>query len=111
MNVLKRTRRITEDAFEKSFEEALDSKERISEKEFAKRWLAEIGKSSEVFPQGWYQPPPAGIGVLFATDEDTERISFRSLRYRKYWPRDDVFLECEKGLIMVYFSAVERNTG
>lgn len=111
LEICKQTRKIAENAFEKAFAKIVASTSKISEKDFADIWLSELGKSSKIFPNGWYQPPPRGIGVLFATDNAPERVTFPTLRDKTYWPRDNVFLDRKNGLIVVYFSAVDKDTG
>lgn len=111
IQVLKETRNITQKAFEKVFREVLESKNKISEEDFASQFLIEIGKSGQLFPQGWYQPPPNGVGVLFATDENPRRITFKTLRSKDWWPKGNVYLDKQKGLVVFYFSSVDRKTG
>ena len=61
-----------------SFKKTLDSlygKENITEKIFQKEWLENLEQEENVIADGWYNPPPYGMAVLFG-----DRVSFDSLR-------------------------------
>jgi hypothetical protein len=59
----------------------------------------------ELYPTGWYDPPPGGVSVLIGSS----RMSFDSMRKEAYWPRSDVIYE-ENVPVIVYLSPVDRTT-
>ncbi len=81
----------------------------ISEIELKEKILAETKNHNELFPLGWYDPPPSGISVLFA-QKPFKRLFFNSLRNPIYWPKEDSFFKKES-LGMIYLSPVDRKTG
>ncbi|MBI4078780.1 MAG: M24 family metallopeptidase [Candidatus Levybacteria bacterium] len=107
----KTTRKIATDSLVISLKELVNTDKPISEVVLRDRWLLEMRKHDSIFPDGWYTPPPHGIGVLFSTENDPTRTNYTTLRKVGYWPRDDVFLDRQKGIIMVYASPVDKATG
>jgi len=105
------TRALAARAFHVSFSGLLQGNDPISEANLRDVWLVEMRKSSIIFPDGWYFPPPNGIGVLFGTEEDYGRMNYQSLRPEEIWPKKDTFLDREKGIIYVYASPVDKATG
>lgn len=83
----------------------------ISETRLRDCWLAELRKNPDIYPEGWYTPPPHGIGVLFATDTYTARVDYMSLRPEEIWPREDIYLDREHGLFYAYCSPVHKKSG
>jgi len=55
-----KTRETTADIFAK----ALVNINGLSEFEIGEKILAEVAKHNEMFPEGWYSPPPKGVAVL-----------------------------------------------
>lgn len=111
LDACKATRKIAADSLVVALRDLLKKDKPISEVNLRDRWLLEMRKHNTIFPDGWYTPPPHGIGVLFATDENIERANFTTLRKKGYWPRDDVFLDRKNGLVMIYASPVDKATG
>jgi len=74
------------------------------------RLQAAIAKLPEMHASGWYSPPPAGIGVLFAGPDNRERSRFSSLRLEENWPKADYIFERET-VGIVYVSPVDRASG
>ena len=111
LTICKDTRQIGAKALASALTQLLNQNNPISEVLLRDVWLMELRKYQSVFPDGWYEPPPHGIGVLLGTDEDIERVSPKSLRIHDYWPREDIFLDRKKGIIFVYISPVDKNTG
>lgn len=109
--ICKSTRKIASEALRIILEKILKQKKPVSEIEFRDLWLKELRKHKEIFPDGWYTPPPHGMGVLFAKDNDTARLKFKSLRHEEFWPRKDIFLNKRNGIVMVYASLVNRKSG
>ena len=93
-------------------EQALHSTKPVVEAEFRDQLLHELRTSAKIYPDGWYEPPPQGVAVLFGTDAEGEncRVNFGSLREKKQWPREDVFLDRQKGIIYVYLSPIDKKT-
>lgn len=80
----------------------------FSETTLAKHWLHEIKHSPEIFPFGWYQPPPHGLSVLIGTPPDFSRLCYRSLRDEVNFPGETLFEE--ENILYPYFSAIDRST-
>jgi len=110
LEVCKKTKQIALKALANTFKMLL-SKDRVSEVMFRDSWLRELRKSAKIFPNGWYVPPPCGIITLFATDTDPGRILHPNMRLEETWPRDDIYLDKNHGLIALYASPVDRATG
>lgn len=108
IKIFKQTRKIASDSLEKVLQEVLVSNSQISEKEFANRWLEELRKYSEIFPDGWYIPPPHGVCVLFDKGPEQIRTKFKSLRPEEFWPSDNAYLDRKEGLAIFYFGPVDR---
>src|SRR2546423_435467 len=106
LEICKQTRKIAADALAVVLKGVLATDEPISEAKFRDLWLEEMRKSSEIYPDGWYIPPPHGMFVLFGTDDDFSRMVYESSRFEKVWPRDDIFLNRKKGLLFFYCSPV-----
>jgi len=111
LKICKQTREIAADALYKTLQKVLKSKKPISEISFRDLWLSEMRKSASIFTDGWYMPPPHGIGVLFATDSNVERLNFKSIRPEEFWPRDDIFLDLKKGMVLLYAGLVNKKSG
>lgn len=80
-----------------------------SEFQVAKKLISEMKNRNEIFPTGWYDPPPAGIGVLF-DQKSFGRLHYDSLRNPSYWPSKEYRFEKES-VGMIYISPVNRETG
>jgi hypothetical protein len=111
LKICKQTRQIAADALYKTLQKVFKSKEPISEVSFRDMWLSEIRKNKNIFFDGWYTPPTHGMGVLFATDDNVERLNFKSIRPEEFWPRDDIYLDRKNGIMMLYFGAVDKKSG
>lgn len=111
LEICKQTRKIAADALHVVLKQLLATDEPISEVMLRDAWLSEMRKNKNIFPDGWYLPPPHGMAVLFATDEEPTRINFVNLRFEESWPSDDIFLDKKTGLIFVYSSPVDKETG
>ena len=53
-----------------------------TEQEIRDRILKEMARCTEIFPQGWYDPPPGGVSILIGK----ERMEFYSLGKPGFWP-------------------------
>ena len=88
------------------FTTALTNINGLSEFEIKEKLASEIKKHHEIFPEGWYSPPPSGIAVLLGND----RLHYDSLRNEIFWPQKNIFFEKES-VGLIYFSPIARNTG
>ncbi|MBV9159727.1 MAG: hypothetical protein JO019_03990 [Candidatus Kaiserbacteria bacterium] len=77
-----------------------------SEAEWAAALQASLAAHTELYPTGWYDPPPNGISVLIGK----ERMGFDSIRKPEFWPRTDIRYSVEIPVI-VYVSPVDRASG
>jgi len=82
----------------------------ISEGEFAEKLSVEFRTQKNLYPGGWYDPPPNGIGILFADQRSFKRLSYDNLRKEEYWPKKEVKLG-ENTVGMVYASPVDKKSG
>src|SRR3989344_2215564 len=80
----------------------------ISETKLRDKIVSEIKNHKELFPKGYYSPPPAGIGVIF-DKMPFDRFKYDSLRNPSFWPKENLYFEKES-VGMVYFSPVDRKT-
>lgn len=111
LEICKQTRKYTADTLYKVLKDLLSQNKPISEILLRDTWLAELRKNPNIFPDGWYIPPPHGIIVLFADDQNKERVSYKTARPAENWPKDDIFLNRKNGIIYLYASPVDRKTG
>lgn len=111
LTTCKKTRKLAASSLKTALEKLLSKKNPISEVNLRDAWLFELRKHKEIFPNGWYDPPPHGIIVLFATDDNPSRTHFQSVRPQEFWPRNDIFLDRKKGIILLYTSPVDKNSG
>ena len=107
--VCQETRRLASEAFLKVIKPLWQT--RFSEKQLKDIWLAELRKNENLFPSGWYVPPLEGIGILIGSDEEPERLNHDSLRPPKNHPQSNIDFDPETGLIYVYASPVDKQTG
>ena len=80
----------------------------ITETELRDKIISEIKNQKEIYPEGYYSPPPYGIGVIF-DQKPFVRFKYDSLRNPDFWPKENSFFEKES-VGMVYFSPVDRKT-
>lgn len=99
------TRKTAADIFVKS----LENLDENSEVEIREKILVEIATRKELFPDGWYSPPPAGIAVLLDQKPFT-RLQFKTLRKPEAWPSKTSRFKKET-VGIVYISPVDRKTG
>jgi peptidase M24-like protein len=111
LEICKRTRKIAADSLYKVLKKILASDKPISEVTLRDAWLKEMQKNKTIFLEGWYEPPPHGIIVLFGTENEVERINFISVRPKEKWPRNDIFFNKKNGIAYLYASPVDKNSG
>jgi hypothetical protein len=84
---------------------------KASEMQIRGALLLELAGQAALYPRGWYDPPPAGVGVLFAEASDNfARSKFPTLRTQPYWPSSKHVLTDET-VGMVYVSPVDKSSG
>ena len=81
-----------------------------SEASFRDRLWNSLDTQSGLHAEGWYDPPPHGIGVLFAAPPDYSRLSFDSLRRENYWPKFERAFS-EESVCIFYVSPVHVSGG
>lgn len=109
--ICKTTRKIASDSLHKTLQKVLSSKQSISELAFANLWLSELRKYKTIFPEGWYTPPPHGIGVLFGTPDKNSRVNYKTLRAEDMWPKETIFLNDTNNTAYLFVSPVDKKTG
>ncbi|HEY4522448.1 MAG TPA: hypothetical protein VJH91_02325 [Candidatus Paceibacterota bacterium] len=104
ISVIERTRKTASNILSAS----LSNVRGKTEKEIRDRILEETAKHAELFPTGWYDPPPGGIAVLF-DNVPYKRLQFDTLRKEEAWPAES---RCESESVgIVYLSPVDKATG
>ncbi|HVF69484.1 MAG TPA: hypothetical protein VNA13_02865 [Xanthomonadales bacterium] len=111
LEICKQTRNIAADSLYKVLKKLLASNESISEVMLRDEWLSEMRKNINIFPDGWYLPPPHGMIVLFADEDQVERFDYKNARWESSWARDDIFMNKQNGIIFCYASPVDKETG
>lgn len=111
LEICKNTREIAANTLYTVLSTVLKSNKKISEAKFRDLWLKELQKHPAILSSGWYDPPPHGLIVLFGTDANPARLDFTSVRSQEWWPRDDVFLDKKSGVLFLYASPVDKQTG
>jgi hypothetical protein len=82
-----------------------------SEEQCRDALLRGLEQLPEFHSTGWYDPPPAGIGVIFSNDSDGyKRSQFPTLRDKKYWPSAKSYWTKET-VGMIYLSPVHKASG
>lgn len=80
----------------------------ISETNLRDTILSNIVNCNNLFPKGWYDPPPSGIGILFDVSPFT-RLQFKSLRNSESFPSEQSIFKNES-VGIIYFSPVDLKT-
>lgn len=81
----------------------------VSEVDLRDKLQKALAAQPELLPEGWYDPPPAGIGILFENPGDN-RSKYTTFREAPYWPKSKYKLSDET-VGMVYMSPVDKATG
>lgn len=110
LDICRKTRKWAAKTLVISLRKLLKSGKSISEVDFRDSWLSELRKNPDIFPDGWYIPPPYGVTVLFSSEDDTARTNFESFRWEKYWPSQLSYFIRNKGILVAYASLVDRKT-
>lgn len=109
LELCKRIRSYAAESLYKVLREVLADPNSVSEAAFRDNWLEKLRRHPNIFPNGWYEPPPHGIGVLFATDDNPHRASPKSIRPQEYWPKDNISLNKNKGILFLYASPITKD--
>lgn len=83
----------------------LYGKNNVSEKDFKELWQKNLIKEKDIIADGWYNPPPKGMSILFGN-----RVSFDSLRNTYNWANDTI-INWNENLLYAYCSPVDRGSG
>lgn len=83
----------------------LYDKENISEIDFKNKWQNNLEKEKDIIVDGWYNPPPKGMAVLFGS-----RVSFDTLRNKKNWASHTI-INWNEDLLYAYCSPVDQLSG
>jgi Xaa-Pro aminopeptidase len=81
-----------------------------SEADLATAWLAALRRHSDLYHDGWYDPPPQGVIALFGEKHDNyNRMCQSSFRPPKMWPRAERRRNPET-IVAAYASPVQRQS-
>lgn len=111
LDTCKKTRAIASNTLATTLKTLFSTGDRISETRLAKVWLEELRRNPGVFSDGWYAPPPHGIGVLFGTASRMGRQNYYTLRSKEMWPKEDIYLDKDNEMGYFYASPVDCKTG
>jgi len=111
LEICKQTRKFAAQSLYIVLKKLLKSQKPISEVILRDIWLSEMRKNKNIFPDGWYTPPPHGMIILFGDDKNIQRFDYRNARQEESWPREDVFLARKNAVIFCYASPVDNVTG
>lgn len=99
-----KTRKLSSQIVEKS----LLNIDNFSEIGLREKIIDEIKNHTELFLEGWYSPPPFGIGILF-DEKSYKRLQFKSLRNPESFPSEKSFWKKES-VGIIYLSPVDVKT-
>jgi len=111
IHICKEKRRLAAQSLQACLYCLRQNKEAISEAILRNEWLATLRKSASIFPDGWYTPPPHGMGILFGNAQTLRGYTFETLRSPEVWPREDVFFDKDAAFLHAYTSPVDKKTG
>lgn len=80
-----------------------------SEKGVCGKILKGLSDTSELYPKGWYDPPPGGVAVLF-DEKPYDRLKFDTLRAPEFFPSEKFRFGAES-VGIIYASAVDKASG
>ena len=103
--IIQATRKKTADIIS----QVLQSLEGESELSIRDKILSKLFESSELYPQGWYDPPPGGTSILFG-ERPFDRLKYESIRDQNFWPSES-FRLAEETVGLIYVSSNDKTTG
>jgi hypothetical protein len=92
----------------RQIERALKNINEESESDLRDKLQKFLASQKDILSEGWYSPPPAGIGVLFGTSTAPGRTRFPSFRQETYWPGPDYIYSSET-VATIYVSPVHES--
>jgi hypothetical protein len=90
--------------------EVLAENKIISEANFCSKVAKKLSAGQNLWPEGWYSPPPLGVSALFNDAEHPQRLLYDNLRKQEFWPKDNNIF-AENSLGSIYASPVHKQTG
>ncbi len=81
-----------------------------SELDLSEALKRKMGERPDIYPSGWYDPPPFGIGVIFENNDNQKRSKFPHLRQEPYWPKNEYRIDKET-ICMLHLSPVDKDSG
>lgn len=102
--IFNEARQIAFQSFYSTIDEFYGKKD-ISEKVFQNKWYENLRKNTNIIADGWYNPPPKGMAVLFG-----QRVSFNSLRKKENWVSENI-INWENDLLYAYCSPIDKLSG
>jgi len=109
----KRIREYANKSLYKVLKKILNNNLKSSESEIRDMWLSELRKNDSILSDGWYSPPPHGIAILIGKDNEGKenRLNYKSLRSEQKWPRKDIYLDTQNGILFAYASPIDKKSG
>lgn len=111
LEICKSTREIAADALYQILTKVLKTNKKVSEIDLQNLWLKEMQKNKTIFPNGWYDPPPYGIAVLFGNDKKIDRVNYKTIRPKEFWPKKNEYLNKKNGLVYLFACPVNKKLG
>jgi hypothetical protein len=102
-------RRLVFEAFRETLMD-LHGRSGVTEVQFRDLWLERLRAEPSLSTNGWYEPPPDGMAVLFAHDAEVGRVGFESLRPEAFWP-SATKMDWSRGVMYGYCSPVAISEG
>jgi hypothetical protein len=84
-------RKTASDSLLRALTSLRETKQAVSEVILRDKWLATLRQSPGLLPDGWYTPPPHGLGVLFGQAAANGRTNYKTLRPPDVWPRANIY--------------------
>lgn len=107
----KKTRALAANTFAIALQTLQKNHTPFSEVMLRDAWLSELQKNQDIFPDGWYIPPPHGIGILFGPAIQNSRTNYRNLREEVYSPNPNIYFDNKNDMAYIYASPVDKKSG
>lgn len=102
--VCRYVRNIASQSCLRTFQHTINSIKKVSELQFRNRWYKELARIKNINPSGWYNPPKYGMGVLFGTEKDFDRVNYPTLRNKEFWPDLKSYFDKKNGVGYIFAS-------